>query len=290
TVARIRTISETSFASAIRSSDKRRVSVVVAAKARWLFSENLTASSSSLSGRSGPPRLISTSSTIRLPSFVVTDRIAGACCGKMESQCASLVTDILGISRSPGRITDQLIGEVIDAQPQATAPDQGRCHRVGTAKLGLISGLRRLLAVQRLPYRVEHRGSDGQLCGRDFASLETPLAQRQRRVNSGVGIVVGWVRLKAQAANFPSLAQSFRQQCGVERPVSEATIDAVPPLECLGRSVYAGFRETCRLDGRFGSPAGLETLDRAARPVGFQRAAGEAHSDRDRVRSSAGFE
>ena len=54
--------------------------------------------------------------------------------------------------RPPRRIADQLIGEVIDPEPQAAAPDQGRCHRVGTAELGLISGLRRLLAVQRLPY------------------------------------------------------------------------------------------------------------------------------------------
>src|SRR5215813_1303625 len=192
--------------------------------------------------------------------------------------------------RPTRRITDQLIGEVVDAEPQATAPNQGRCHRVGTAKLGLISGLRSLLAVQRLAYRVEHRGSDGQLCGRDFAGFESPLAQRQCRINAGVGIVVGWVRLKAQAANFPSLAQSFRQHCGVERAVDEATIEAVPPLECLNRSVYAGFCETCRLDGRFGGPAGLETLDRATRPVGFQRAAGEAHSDPDCVRGSAGFE
>lgn len=93
----IRTISETSF---FRnpSSHKRRASVVLGAKARRLFSENLAAGSSSLSGRSGPPRLISTSSTIRVSSFVVTDRIAGACCGKMESQRGSLVTDILRIS------------------------------------------------------------------------------------------------------------------------------------------------------------------------------------------------
>src|SRR5262249_24486658 len=82
----IRTISERSLASVIRSIDERRASVVSGARTLRQFSENLTARSSSLSGRSGLPRLISTSSTIRLPSFVVTDRIAGACCGKMESQ------------------------------------------------------------------------------------------------------------------------------------------------------------------------------------------------------------
>src|SRR5262245_66097316 len=69
--------------------------------------------------------------------------------------------------RPPRRITDQLIGEVVEAEPQAAAPDQGRCHCVGTAELGLITGLRRLLAVQRLPYRVEQRGSDGHFGGQD---------------------------------------------------------------------------------------------------------------------------
>src|SRR5262249_23704188 len=97
TVARIRTISERSLASAIRSIDERRASVISGASKPRQFSENLTASSSSLSGRPGPPRLISTSSTSLLPSFVVTDRIAGACSGKMESQRGSLVTDILRI-------------------------------------------------------------------------------------------------------------------------------------------------------------------------------------------------
>src|SRR5262249_5993401 len=98
TVARIRTISERSLASAIRSIDERRASVISGASKPRQFSENLTPASPSLSGPPGPPRLISPSSPSLLPPFVVTDRIAGACSGKMESQRGSLVPDILRIS------------------------------------------------------------------------------------------------------------------------------------------------------------------------------------------------
>src|SRR5262249_26848371 len=112
---RIRTISERSSASVIRSIDERRASVVSGTRTLRQFSENLTASSSSLSGRSGLPRLISTSSTIRLPSFVVTDRIVGACCGKIESQRRSLVTDIL-------RIRARRVGSRINSSVKSSIP------------------------------------------------------------------------------------------------------------------------------------------------------------------------
>src|SRR5689334_12828588 len=98
-----------------------------------------------------------------------------------------------------------------------------------------------------------------------------------------MGVVIGGVRLEAQAGSFPALAECFCQHRSIKRSVEEASIKAVASLKGLGRPLYAGFRKTRRLDGGFSSPTGLKALDRAAGPVGFQRAAGQANGDPDRI-------
>src|SRR5215472_3241647 len=183
----------------------------------------------------------------------------------------------------PRRITDELIGEVIDAEPQATAPYQGRCHRVGTAELGLIGGLRRLLAVQRLPYRVEHRGSDSQLCGRDFVGLESLLAQRQRSVDPSVGIVVGRIGLEPEIGGLPDRCQTIRERVRIELSVDETVVKTVATLEGLRRPVHPVLREQRGLNRRLRGPSRLEPLDHSPRPVSLERAGGEANRDADGI-------
>src|SRR5215813_8759028 len=183
----------------------------------------------------------------------------------------------------PPRIMDQRIGEVVEAEPQAAAPDQGRCHRVGTAELGLISGLRRLLAVQLLPYRVEHRGSDGQLCGPDFVGLEPLLAQCQRSVDPGVGIVVARIGLEPEIGGLPDRSQTICERVRIELSVDEAMIETVAALYGLCRSVHPVLREQRGLNRRLRGPSRLEPLDRSPRPVSLERAGGEAHRDADGI-------
>jgi len=76
------------------------------------------------------------------------------------------------------------------------------------------------------------------------------MGECERCIDAGMGVVVGWVRLEPQAANFPVLAKPSCQHRGIKRSVEEAAIEAVSPLKSLSRPVYAGFSKACSLNGR----------------------------------------
>jgi len=70
--------------------------------------------------------------------------------------------------RTPHRISDQLLGEIVNSEPEAGSADQCRGNRIRPAELGLVSSVWRLFPVQRFADCVQHRRGDRKMRGLDI--------------------------------------------------------------------------------------------------------------------------
>src|SRR5262249_45994335 len=91
--------------------------------------------------------------------------------------------------------------------------------------------------------------------------------------------VVGRIGLEAEIGGLPDRCQTIRGRMRIEWAVDEAVVKPVAALEGLRRSVHPVLREQRGLNCRLPGPSRLEPLDCSPRPVGLQRASGEAHRD-----------
>ena len=169
------------------------------------LSRNLVASSSSDSGRAGPPRLVEDLLDQRpRRSWCAASRRPGTGSGKISSQRSSGTTSTRAISGAAVRVAGQLVGEVVEPDAEPAAAEQPGDHGVRAAELRLVAGLR----VPAWPR------SAGRWCGSPrsgrrsrstaTSSGRTPRSRSARPASiGGVGEVVGRVGLEEDARHRP---------------------------------------------------------------------------------------